>query len=384
MQRHLRRLASSLLAVAVLLSSTGLASAAPAGDAVPDKGKPIDIVLCLDVSGSMNGLIESAKNKLWDIVNDLAKIKPTPELRVGLYSYGHSTYSAQAGWVRKEADLTGDLDEVYRKLNALTINGGSELVARVTRDAIDQQQWSTDKHALRIVFVCGNEAADQDKEVTLASVAGKAKEKDIVVNTIFCGSVAHRDSNGWKDFAVLAKGQFFSIDQNRATVVINTPFDQDIAKLSADMSKTYVAYGAAGKEKAENQKAQDANALKQAPAVAAARAESKNSAFYRNDGWCLVDRMKNDKTFDLKKIAVEDLPEEMKKMTPEEREAHLKKKLVEREAMQKQIAELTAKRQAYIKEESKKSPDKADQAFDAAVRGALRQQAEVKGIKIPE
>ena len=384
MQRHLRRLASSLLAVAVLLSSTGLVKAAPAGDAAPEKGKPIDIVLCLDVSGSMNGLIESAKSKLWDIVNDLAKIKPTPELRVGLYSYGHSTYDAQAGWVRKEVDLTGDLDEVYRKLNALTINGGTELVARVTRDAIDQQKWSADKNALKIIFVCGNESADQDKQVTLASVADKATEKDVVINTIFCGPVGHGDATGWQNYAVLAKGKFFSIDQNKGTVVINTPFDQDIAKLSADMSKTYVAYGAAGKEKAANQVAQDANALKQAPGVAAARAESKNSAFYRNDGWCLVDRMKNDKEFDLKKIAVEDLPEEMKKMTAEEREAHLKKKLAERETMQKQIAELSAKRQAYIKEESKKNPDKADQAFDAAVRGALRQQADSKGIKIPE
>ena len=42
----------------------------------------------------MNGLIDSAKNKLWDIVNELAKAKPTPNLRVALYSYGHTTYDA--------------------------------------------------------------------------------------------------------------------------------------------------------------------------------------------------------------------------------------------------------------------------------------------------
>ena len=32
------------------------------------------MVICLDVSGSMDGLIDSAKNKLWDIVNELARI----------------------------------------------------------------------------------------------------------------------------------------------------------------------------------------------------------------------------------------------------------------------------------------------------------------------
>ncbi|MCZ6812315.1 MAG: hypothetical protein O7D97_09960, partial [Planctomycetota bacterium] len=42
----------------------------------------VDLVICLDTSGSMQGLIESAKQKLWGIVNDLALAEPTPELRV--------------------------------------------------------------------------------------------------------------------------------------------------------------------------------------------------------------------------------------------------------------------------------------------------------------
>ena len=54
-----------------------------------DAGKPVDIVVCLDTSNSMDGLIDSAKRKLWAIVNDLAKVEPTPVLRVALYSYAH-------------------------------------------------------------------------------------------------------------------------------------------------------------------------------------------------------------------------------------------------------------------------------------------------------
>src|SRR3954447_13689594 len=79
------------------------------------EGKPIDVVICLDVSNSMDGLIGSAKLKLWDIVNDLGKVKPTPRLRVALYSYGNTGYDPKVGWVRKDLDLTADLDEVYRK-----------------------------------------------------------------------------------------------------------------------------------------------------------------------------------------------------------------------------------------------------------------------------
>lgn len=86
------------------------------GDPKPAAGEvqSIDLVICLDVSGSMNGLIDSAKLRLWDVVNELARIKPTPNLRVGLYSYGATKYDPATGWVRKDVDLTEDLDEVYK------------------------------------------------------------------------------------------------------------------------------------------------------------------------------------------------------------------------------------------------------------------------------
>ena len=34
--------------------------------------RDIDLAICLDTSGSMTGLIESAKQRLWALVNDLA------------------------------------------------------------------------------------------------------------------------------------------------------------------------------------------------------------------------------------------------------------------------------------------------------------------------
>src|SRR6266478_937346 len=145
---------------ALTLALLGLAVGPPAQACGPKSaGKAIDVVICLDVSNSMDGLIASAKTKLWDIVNELAKAKPTPNLRVGLYSYGNDGYDAKIGWVRKDLDLTTDLDALYQKLTALTTNGGTEYVTRVCRDAMVQQQWSKEKDALRIIFVCGNEPA---------------------------------------------------------------------------------------------------------------------------------------------------------------------------------------------------------------------------------
>lgn len=373
------------LAAAVVLS-VGVAVPAWAADEKPAAKADIDVVLCLDVSGSMNGLIDSAKAKLWDIVNDLAKIKPTPNLRVALYSYGHSTYDPKAGWVRKEVDLTVDLDAVSQKLFTLTINGGEEYVARVTRDAIKDQKWSENPKALKLLFVCGNEPAGQDREVKLADVAEMAKKKGVAVNCIFCGDANSPHATDWKDYAKLAEGRFASINQNKSILAsIPAPQDKELTELSAKLNSTYVVYGGKKGEAAQqNQYAQDANANKAAPGAGATRAASKVTGLYRNDGWDLVDRMKNDKDFDIKKVPVDELCDQMKKMTPEERVKHVAEMAAKRDALQKQIATLAQAREAFIKEELKKNPNAADKAFDEAIRGALKEQAGRQGIVVPE
>ena len=87
-----------------------------------------------------------------------------------------------------------------------------------------------------------------------------------------------------------------------------------------------------------------------------------------------------EKDFELSKIKEEDLPENMKKMTPEERKAHLDKMTLEREALQKEMKELEVARARYIDDEMKKQNIDQDSAFDKAVRQTLREQAEKKGF----
>lgn len=347
--------------------------------------KNIDIVICLDTSNSMDGLIGSAKAKLWDIVNDMAKIKPAPNLRVGLYSYGNDNYDRTNGWIRKDLDLTTDLDELYKRLFGLSTRGGTEYVTRVCRDAVEQQKWSEDPKALKILFVCGNEPASQDPVVKLKDAAEVAKKKGVIINPIFCGPANHQEAKDWKEFAALCEGRFASIDQERGVVAIATPMDKELAELSAKLNETYVVYGGEKNvAKQQNQLAQDSNATAAGAGVAAARAASKASGLYRNEGWDLVDRIKNDAKFDITKVPEAELCDKMKKMTPEERVKYVKEMAGKRDAIQKQILDLNKKRDAYVAEEQKKGGKKADRAFDEALRGALRDQAKSKGIAIPE
>ena len=378
------RVGSLLPAVALLLSP--LAARAD-GLPAPPQGKPVDLVLCLDTSNSMDGLIDSAKRKLWTVVNDLAKIEPAPTLRVALYSYGNNNYDPGKGWVRKDLDLTGDLDEVYKRLFALTTKGGNEYVARVTHAALTDLKWAEDKDALRLVFVCGNEPVDQDKQVTLDSAASLARSKGVIVNAIYCYPATNPEAAGWQAFAEQAGGKYANIDQDRArtAAAIKTPFDEEIQKLGVAINSTYCWYGPRGGEAAANQRAQDLNAEKTSKDVATERGVTKASKFYRNATCDLIDRMEIDKDFDLSKIKDEDLPEELKKLKPEERVAYLKKKAEERAEIQKKVAELNVKRTKFIEDEKKKEPrSAADKAFDDALKAMLREQAAAKGMKVKE
>jgi hypothetical protein len=343
--------------------------------------KPIDLVLCLDTSNSMDGLIDSAKRKLWDIVNDLGRAKPTPRLRVALYSYGNTGYDQSRGWVRQEVPLTTDLDKVSEKLFALTTNGGDEYVGRVSQAALRELDWAKEPGAFKVMFVCGNEPADQDREVKLAPLAETAVRQGVTINTIYCGPANHSETAGWKFLAERAEGRFLSINQD-SRVTITTPQDARLAELSGKLNRTYLFYGKDAPARALNQEAQDANAAGLSLATSAGRALTKSSGNYRMAESDLVDKLQEDPKFDLSKVPEAELPEEMRKMTVEERRSHITAKLKERQTIQDEIKKLSRERAEYLAAEEKKQASSADRSLDQAMRSALREQAAKKGLTI--
>src|SRR5260370_22264376 len=343
-----------------LLAATVAVAAGPTAGCAnkpADQGQSVDVVLCLDVSGSMEALTQAARIKLWDLVNELAKVKPTPNLRVGLYSYGHNNYDPKAGWVRKDADLTTDLDEVYKKLNALTINGGEEYVARVCRDALLEQKWAEGKNALRLIFVCGNEPVDQDKQVHLKDVAALAKEKGVLINTIYCNWGHPEEESGWKVFAADAGGKYALIEHNQKVVQIATPQDKDLVRLNEKLNSTFLAFG--GKDAAEkkaNQTVQDQNAAGAGAPALASRVATKGGALYKNSAWCIVSKAMEDPNFDVTKVPEDQLPDELKSLTPEHPVASVKTKAAKREPIQKGIADVTPKPPTSLAAQIKNHP----------------------------
>ena len=375
----IRRISASLLAISLLSAPVTFASEKPA-PAASEAPRTIDLVLALDTSNSMDGLINSAKARLWDVVNELSRAKPTPKLRVALYTYGNDSHDRKTGWVKKEADFTSDLDALYTKLSAVTTNGGTEYVARVTKAAMNELAWDDSPRTLKILFVAGNEAATQDPENDAVKIAKMAIAKGIMVNTIFCGSDGDAQAAGYAAVAKAAEGKFAVIDQDKGVRIASTPYDDKLAELSGKLNSTYVAYGRRAKEKAEEQKASDASAETMGAGVAASRATTKASAMYDASEWDLVDAAKKDSNVVAAAPAAA-LPPEMQAMSVEERKEVIEQKSKERDAIQKEIAKLSAEREKFIAEETKKQQAaKGGDSLDQVLKRSIREQAEKKGF----
>lgn len=372
------------VALLVCLALPGLAQAkdleAPA-QAKKKTAAPadVDLVLCLDTSGSMSGLIHAAREKLWSVVTELAAAKPTPRLRVALLTFG-SPGHADRGHVILQTGLTEDLDLVSEKLFALGTNGGDEYVGRVMHYALEDLGWS--KGGLRVLFVAGNESADQDKVQRYTDVAKRAVNMGIKVNPIYCGGADDADAASWRQLAVVGEGRFANIDHNHGTVRIATPYDKELAQLSARVNKTYLFFGAQRADARDRMTAQDANAENAGAPAAAERAAAKASGLYKkNDD--LVARLAEG-TVKLEEIEEKDLPEALKKLEPAKRAAFVADKQKEREALVKQIQELTRKRSDYIQAEMKKRSLDDKLALDRVLKDTIREQAGAAGFKFKQ
>ena len=133
---------------------------------------------------------------------------------------------------------------------------------------------------------------------------------------------------------------------------------------------------ARGDEKKEMQVAQDKNAESVSSSNYAERAVSKSKAVYKNDSWGLVDKVKDNKKA-LEKIKNSELPKELQNKSTEEIKEIVETKTKEREAVQKEMADLTKKRQEFIDAESKKSKTKDD--LGNAIASSIKEFAKVKG-----
>jgi hypothetical protein len=365
----------------VALPTPALAPAPPVAPA-PVHRPRVELVFALDTTGSMTGLIEGAKRKIWSLASFVAQGQPTPELRVGLIGYR----DVGDAYVTRLHDLDDDLDRVYQRLQAFRADGGGdtpEHVARALHEAVHKMSWSRESEVVKIVYLVGDAPAHTDYQdgFDYARAARAAAQSGIQIHTVRCGGDPTTESM-WRQIARLGKGQYMSIEQDGGMHDEHTVYDEEIARLHDELSATTVAYGP---HRASIAAAQVSASL----APAAVKAE--RARFLASEGKAVGgkgDLVEATRTGTVKLASLDDaaLPPELRGKSPAEQQAVLDARQKQRDQLSKRIAELTRKRQEKLEADAAAATRAgARDGFDVAAKKALRQSVADKpaaGLKL--
>ena len=343
----------------------------------------IEVVFVLDTTGSMSGLINAAKEKIWSIASTMAQAQTAPEIKMGLVAYRDRGDK----YITQQVDLSEDLDSMYSKLMDYKAQGGGdspESVNAALYDAVHKMSWNQDSNTYKVVFLVGDAPAHMDyqDDVQYPETLRIAGDKGIIINAIQSGN-NRGTAKHWKHIAGLGQGNYFKVSNSGNAVAIATPFDNELATLSSQLDKTKVYYGTSDdRVRQEAKKAAGTKLYKESSVASQARRATFNSSSSGKKNFLgekeLVDQVASG-DIALESIASDELPAAMRTMKPTEQATYIKEKSVERKELQSKIRQLAEKRDAFLKKKVE-TTGVGKNSLDLQIFEAIQEQSADKGL----
>jgi Mg-chelatase subunit ChlD len=358
--------------------------ATPLINPVTNQQTKIDVVFVLDTTGSMGGLINAAKEKIWSIASTMASAQSAPEIRMGLVAYR----DRGDAYVTRVLDLSGDLDSMYAALMDFQADGGGdgpESVNQALYDAVHGVSWNQDQDTYKVIFLVGDAPPHMDyqDDVKYPQTLAVANSQGIVVNTIQCGG-NHGTTGRWQQIAHLGQGRYFQVEQAGSAVAITTPYDEELAGLSRELDETRFYYGSREEKKRQQAKIAATEKLHDSSSVSSRARRATFNATKSGETNLLGEKELVDDVasgrIELSAVTSDELPATMQAMSPEERKALVTETAQRRKELQRQIDELADKRTAYLKKKVAEDGG-AEDSLDEKIYSAVREQAAPKGIQ---
>jgi Mg-chelatase subunit ChlD len=379
--------AATTAAVAVYPSLRSVATQTITGTQTIVGRKAVEVVFVLDTTGSMSGLIAAAKEKIWSIASTMAQSDQAPIIRMGLVAYR----DRGDAYVTRVVDLSSDLDTMYATLMDFAAEEGGdtpESVNQALGDAVDRMSWSQDSSTYKVVFLVGDAPPHMDysQDRQYPEILAAATQRGIVVNTIQCGGMPETTQT-WADIARLGGGRYFQVEQAGSALAIATPFDAEIAELSAELDATRLYYGSedeivvTGAKIAATEKlhADASTASRARRAAFNATASGLANLFGENE---LVDDVANGRV-DLATIPASELPPPLRGLERVEQQAAIDELFEKREELRGRIEALAGQRSQFIAAEVAAAPE-APSSLDQQIYETVRDQAKAVGIEYTE
>jgi Mg-chelatase subunit ChlD len=366
--------------------ATGAGTAGHTAAATPTQGpRPkVEVVFVLDTTGSMGGLIQAAKEKIWSIATTMARAQPAPEIRVGLVAYRDRGDE----YVTRTVDLSADLDSMYATLMDFAAAGGGdgpESVNDALYDAVHGMSWSADQDAYKVVFLVGDAPPHMDyqDDVKYPQTLAAARARGIVVNAIQCGEY-EGTAGEWQAIAQLAGGEYFRVDQAGGAVAVATPFDARLAELSSALDATRMYYGSDDVKAALETKVAAAAKLAAGSSIEsrARRAEFNASESGRANlagEHELVDDVASGRV-ELSEIDRDHLPATLQALAPAAQAEAVAEMASRREELLREVEDVARQRTDYLRDKLEGTAAAAD-SLDVKLYDTVRAQARDKGLR---
>lgn len=180
--------------------------------------RPLDIVFCLDLSGSTNGLVNDVRDNLWLIANELNAMQPKPDFRLGVICFSRPSFGKEDGYVKVFSDLSYNLDYIDAELYRLkpSIEKGDQIVSAALSIAVSDMSWSKKENAMKLIYIVGNGSVSSNGN-EYVNICEQAVEKRIIVNSLFVTKSVNKvdDIVGWKRIAAITGGIQTEITVNK-------------------------------------------------------------------------------------------------------------------------------------------------------------------------
>ena len=294
----------------------------------------LEVVFCMDMSGSTNGVVEDFRNNYWQLIKNV-NASTNGSVKVGMIGYGRPSFGATSSYIKIFSDLTNDFEALSYSVNQLKINieKGDQFIPSVIYTATLGLNWNEDTETKKVIFLIGNGKVQTGK-FDFRKACDIAKEKNIVVYPVNClqKTVAPVDLALWKAIATQTGGEFESISVSAKERVYSiTGIHNDVSDFNQKLASTFIYYGGDGLKRFKMMNQTDTFCMRISPREFYARCNMKLSEnYYKNAcSWDLVSQAKISQP-DFNSINRKFLPDSLQNLDPKKLSSIINAKSQER------------------------------------------------------
>lgn len=173
--------------------------------------KQVDLVFCVDLSASTNGILHDIRTGIWTIANKIIG-KNNMLTRIGVVAYARPSFGATNGYVKIISNLTTDFDKLGYDLYQLKvqIEKGDHFVPNALYETLTKISWNSSPSTNRVVYLIGNGSAFTGP-LNLVNICEDFKSRKITVHSVYVVTSQQDDLNekGYLTVAEITGGEFF-------------------------------------------------------------------------------------------------------------------------------------------------------------------------------